>query len=197
MFRKIALIFATVLVAGLVACGGSDDDSVGTGPVFVELPEGEAQPVMGAPLAEVADPTTVPVGGSAATPTPTPPSKTIDEALTGKLVDELSFEDFPRTSARDLEREFRQTPETANEKIGKSFVVQGDVKEAGADAAGESFVTFKAGLGQVTCVFAEISAAELLRYTPDGTNAVVGTIDTWDAENRVLTLKDCRVVIGY
>jgi len=209
MFRKIALVALVALTAILVACGSSDDEAVGSGPVFVELPEGEAQPVMGAPLAEVPKPTatvepeseTAAVATSTPTPipspTPTPPNKTIDEEQSGKLVDELSADEFPRTSARDLEREFRRTPETANEKIGKSFVVQGDVLEAGTNAAGESYVSFKAGLGRVTCVFQVITDAELRRFTPDGTNTVAGTIDTWDAENRVLTLKDCSVVIGF
>ncbi len=76
-------------------------------------------------------------------------------------------------------------------------MVQGDVLEAGANAAGESYVSFKAGLGRVTCIFQVITDAELRRFTPDGTNSVAGTIDTWDAENRVLTLKDCNVVIGF
>ena len=207
MFRKIALVALIALAAILVACGSSDDEAVGSGPVFIELPEGESQPVMGAPLAEVPDPTaTVESEATAAatptptpipSPTPTPPNKTIDEEQSGTLVDELSSDEFPRTSARDLEREFRRTPETANEKIGKSFVVQGDVLEAGNNADGMSYVSFKAGNGRVTCIFEVITEAELRRFTPDGTNSVAGTIDTWDAENRVLTLKDCNVVIGF
>ena len=202
MIRKITLVAFSLLMAALVACGSSDDKPAGTGPVFETLAEGESEPVMGAPLAAAPDPTATTESKTEATatttpPTPTPPSKTIDEKLTGGLVDELSSEDYPRTNARDLEREFRKTPETANEKIGKSFVVQGDVLEAGANGAGDSYVSFKAGLGQVVCIFAVISDAELRRFTPDGTNSVVGTIDTWDADNRILTLNNCNVVLGF
>ena len=198
MSRKIALTILVILSVGIIACGGSDEEAVGSGPVFIELPEGEAQPVMGAPLAEVPDPTATPEEGkSEPTPTPTPPSKTIDEKLTGGLVDELSTDEYPRTNARDLEREFRRTPETANEKIGKSFVIQGDVLEAGTNTDGESYVSFKAGLGRVTCIFDVITEAELRRFTPDGTNAVVGKIESWDAENRILTISDCVVVLGF
>lgn len=203
MPRLLATVLLFVLVAGFSACGGSNDGEVGSGPVFIGLaPDETTQPIMGAPLAEsTATPLPTEVSEAPSTPTPaptsTPPSKTIDEDITGRLIDELSFEDFPRTSARDLEREFRKTPETAELKIGKDFVVQGDVLEAGNDAAGDSYVSFKAGLGRVTCIFEIITEAELRRFTPDGTNSVVGTIDTWDSENRVLTLKDCRVVIGF
>jgi hypothetical protein len=188
-----------VLVAGIAACGGSEDDPVGTGPVFIGLdPDQTSQPVMGAPLAESSTDSANEVTTDATPePTSTPPSKTIDEEVTGRLVDELSFNEYPRSSARDLEREFRKSPETANQKIGKQFVVQGDVLEAGDDAAVGRYVSFKAGLGRVTCVFEVITEAELRRFTPDGTNAVVGTIESWDADNRVLTLKDCRVVIGF
>ncbi len=49
----------------------------------------------------------------------------------------------------------------------------------------------------MTCHFEEITDAELLRFSPDGTNAVVGTIDAWDAENRILTVRECRVVLGF
>ena len=198
MYRVVASILLIVLVAGFSGCGGSDDSPAGTGPVFIELTPGEAEPVMGAPLvAATATPTPSAANEIVASPTPTPPNRTIDEEVTGRLVDELSFDEYPRSSARDLEREFRKTPETANEKIGKQFVVQGDVLVAGNDSAGDSYVSFKAGLGRVTCIFEIITEAELRRFTPDGTNSVVGTIDTWDADNRVLTLKDCRVVIGF
>lgn len=199
MHRVIASTLLTVLVAGFSACGGSDDGPVGSGPVFIGLdPDETSQPVMGAPLVE-SSATPLPAVADEVQPTrtPTPPNKTIDEEVTGKLVDELSFEDYPRSNARDLEREFRKSPETAELKIGKQFVVQGDVLEAGDNEAGEPYVSFKAGLGRVTCIFKVITAAELRRFTPDGTNSVVGTIDTWDAENRVLTLKDCSVVIGF
>jgi len=46
-------------------------------------------------------------------------------------------------------------------------------------------------------MFEIITDAELRRFTPDGTNSVVGTIDTWDAENRILTLTNCKIVLGY
>ena len=123
--------------------------------------------------------------------------KTIDEKVTGKLVDVLSSDQYPRTNARNLEREFRREPETAKEKFGKSFLVQGDVLIAGTNDANEKFVTFKAGKGQVTCIFANITDEELLRFTPAGTNSVTGTVENWDSENRILTLTDCNVVLGY
>ena len=205
---RLKFILVTIVALGAVvsACGGSDDKPAGTGPVYVGGDEETTSGVgvIGAPsLEEVGTPTPSPNALSevAATPTPvptpTPPSKTIDEEITGRLVDELSFDEYPRTNARSLEREFRRTPETAEEKIGKSFVVQGDVLEAGNNADNESYVTFKAGLGSVTCIFEVITEAELLRFTPDGTNAVIGTVDTWDAENRSLMLNECRVVLGF
>ena len=111
--------------------------------------------------------------------------------------DRLSSDQYPRTNARNLEREFRREPETAKEKLGKSFLVQGDVLIAGTNDVNEKFVTFKAGKGQVTCIFADITDAELLRFTPAGTNSVTGTVESWDSENRILTLTDCNVVLGY
>ena len=140
-------------------------------------------------------PTTVALATVA--PTSTPPNKTVDEKITGKLVDVLSSDQYPRTNARNLEREFRREPETAKEKLGKSFLVQGDVLIAGTNDVNEKFVTFKAGKGQVTCIFADITDAELLRFTPAGTNSVTGTVESWDSENRILTLTDCNVVLGY
>lgn len=198
MYRSAAALFLILLIAGVSACGGSGDGPVGAGPVIVELGNESSEPVPGAPLVD-STPTPSPTIANevAATATATPPSKTLDEISTGKLVDELSFDEYKRTSARDLEREFRKSPETAAEKVGKKFVVQGDVLEAGNDASGQPFVSLKAGLGRVTCLFKEITDAELRRFTPDGTNSVVGTVDTWDAENRVLTLKECNVVLGF
>ena len=128
--------------------------------------------------------------------TPTPPAKTTEEKITGRLVDELSSSNYPRTNARVLEREFRKDPE-ALKKIGKSFVIQGDVIEAGKNDAGKAFVHFKAGAGKVTCYFEKITDAELLRFAPNGTNAVVGVIESWDAEKRHMIVNDCRVVLGF
>ena len=209
----ITFIFSAVLLSAILACGGSDDGSSNPGAATenntantnkdgsennLMCQQEKISPVIGAPLEEstVADGATVEKNVEA-TPTPTPPSKTIDEESTGGLVDELSADDYTRTSARDLEKEFRKSPDTANPKIGKQFVVQGNVLEAGTNADGESYVSFKAGKGRVTCIFEVITDAELRRFTPDGTNSVVGTLATWDPENRILTLTNCKIVLGY
>ncbi|MDP7579123.1 MAG: hypothetical protein QGF12_06270 [SAR202 cluster bacterium] len=209
----ITFIFSAVLLSAILACGGSDDGSGSSGATTQNNPantnnkdsehnlmfqQEKISPVIGAPIEEstVAPSPTVQKKVEA-TPTPTPPSKTIDEKSTGGLVDELSADDYTRTSARDLEKEFRKSPDTATPKIGKQFVVQGNVLEAGTNPDGKSYVSFKAGKGRVTCMFEIITDAELRRFTPDGTNSVVGTIDTWDAENRILTLTNCKIVLGY
>ena len=209
----ITFIFSAALLSGILACGGSDDEASNLGTATenntantnkddsennLMYQQEKISPVIGAPLEEatVAPSPTVEKNVEA-TPTPTPPSKTIDEESTGGLVDELSADDYTRTSARDLEKEFRKSPDTANPKIGKQFVVQGNVLEAGTDADGESYVSFKAGKGRVTCIFEVITDAELRRFTPDGTNSVVGTLATWDPENRILTLTNCKIVLGY
>ena len=148
--QLITLIFSAALLSGVIACGGSDDGSVSSATTTENNPantnnkddennlmfqQEKISPVIGAPLEEatVAPSPTIEKKVEA-TPTPTPPSKTIDEKSTGGLVDELSADDFTRTSARDLEKEFRKSPDTATPKIGKKFVVQGNVLEAGTDA---------------------------------------------------------------
>ena len=191
-FRRVWLLIALVTVATtFVACSGSGDNA-GSGPVIIDSggvgDDSGSAGVIGAaatPLGLPKPTATKPVNE---TPTPIPPDKTGDEEGTARLVDELSSEDYPRTSARTIEREFRNEPETAQQRIGKDFVIQGDVLEAGKDASGQPFVHFKAGAGRVTCHFEAITDAELLRFSPDGTNAVVGTVDSWDAENRILTV---------
>ena len=209
----IAFIFSAALLSGILACGGSDDGSSNPGDTTqnnaantnnkdsehnLMFQQEKISPVIGAPIEEATVAPSSPVEKKVeATPTPTPPSKTIDEESTGGLVDELSADDYTRTSARDLEKEFRKSPDTANPKIGEQFVVQGNVLEAGTNTDGESYVSFKAGKGRVTCMFEIITDAELRRFTPDGTNSVVGTLDTWDPENRILTLTNCNIVLGY
>jgi len=211
MFRKFIFAILLALAMVIIACGDSDDAPVGSGPILIggEEETNKSESVIGAPNLETVNqqtvtpddetpaPTAKPEPKIAVEPTATAPNKTIDEKLSGGLVDDLSAEDYPRTSARDLEREFRREFEAAEPKIGKSFVVQGDVLEAGVNDASESFVSFRAGAGRVTCIFDVITKAELLRFSPGGTNAVVGTIETWNATDRILTLKNCQVVVGY
>ena len=209
----ITFIFSAALLSGILACGGSDDGSSNLGDATqnntantnnkdsehnLMFQQEKISPVIGAPIEEsTVAPSPTAKKNVEATPTPTPPSKTIDEKSTGGLVDELSADDYTRTNARDLEKEFRKSPDTANPKIGEQFVVQGNVLEAGTNTDGESYVSFKAGKGRVTCIFEVITDAELRRFTPDGTNSVVGTLDTWDPENRILTLTNCNIVLGY
>jgi hypothetical protein len=133
----------------------------------------------------------------AGTPTPTPPPLTLGEELTSVLVDTLSMEEYPRIPARTLESNLRDNPAGVPSYIGRSFVIQGDVREAGRDASGAPYVTFKAGAGAVTCWFEKISEAELRRLTPDGRTVVTGKLASWDAENRVLAVQSCRLVRGY
>jgi hypothetical protein len=121
----------------------------------------------------------------------------LTEELTSVLVDNLSAEEFPRTAARNLEATFRNEPEKIPGLLGKSFVIQGDVREAGRDISGKTYVTFKAGAGAVTCYFEKISEAELLRLTPDGRTVVTGRIDSWNGDQRVLAVQGCRLVRGY
>lgn len=199
------------LTTVIAACGGSDDKPAGSGAVFIDgdHPTNQGDSVIGSqnleaanqqtvtPSEDTPDPTATPKPKTSVEPTATAPSKTIDEELSGGLVDDLSTDDYPRTSARDLEREFRREPEAAAPKMGKSFVVQGDVLEAGVDDASDSYVSFKAGAGKVTCIFDVITDAELSRFTPGGTNAVVGTIEDWNATDRILTLQNCQVVVGF
>jgi hypothetical protein len=210
--KKLAISALTALTACaglLAACGG------GGGPDTPPVPELTMAPtpdpasegvITGAgtgsqvlfpgsqALAEaVADPTAAPAG----TPTATPPPLTLTEEFTSVLVDTLSAEEFPRTAARTLEATFRNEPEKIPRLIGKSFVIQGNVREAGRDSSGEAFVTFQAGAGAVTCYFEKISEAELLRLFPDGRSVVTGRIDSWDSDKRILTVRGCRQVRGY
>lgn len=211
MFRKFIITLLLTLTTVIAACGGSDDKPAGSGAVFIDgdHPTNQGDSVIGSqnleaanqqtvtPSEDTPDPTATPKPKTSVEPTATAPSKTIDEELSGGLVDDLSTDDYPRTSARDLEREFRREPEAAAPKMGKSFVVQGDVLEAGVDDASDSYVSFKAGAGKVTCIFDVITDAELSRFTPGGTNAVVGTIEDWNATDRILTLQNCQVVVGF
>lgn len=130
-------------------------------------------------------------------PTATPPPITADEEVTSVLVDNLSADEFPRTAARTLEAIFREEPARVASLIGKSYVIQGDVRDSGRDAAGSAFVTYGAGAGAVTCMFERISEAELRRLTPGGRNSVTGKIASWDAASRLLIVQGCRLVRGY
>lgn len=202
--KKLAISALTALsaCAGLLAaCGG------GSGPKAAPTPDPASEGIVtGAgtgsqvlvPGSQVfataeAAPTPAPAG----TPTPTPPPLTLTEELTSVLVDNLSAEEYPRTAARNLEATFRNEPEKIPGLLGKSFVIQGDVREAGRDSSGKTYVTFKAGAGAVTCYFEKISEAELLRLTPDGRNVVTGRIDSWNPDQRILTVQGCRLVRGY
>ena len=202
--KKLAISALTALTACaglLVACGGD------TGPKATPTPEPSAEGIItGAgtgsqvlvPGSQVfAAPGVAPTPAPAGTPTPTPPPLTLTEELTSVLVDDLSAEEYPRTAARNLEATFRNEPEKIPGLAGKSFVIQGDVREAGRDSSGKAYVTFKAGAGSVTCYFEKISEAELLRLTPDGRNVVTGRIDSWNADQRILTIRGCRLVRGY
>ena len=126
-----------------------------------------------------------------------PPLRTIDEEVTGELVGNISANEFPRTNARVLERSFRREEGFAEANIGKSFLIQGNVIVADRRDDGVAFVEFKAGNGKVTCEFEVISDPELRRFSPDGTNAVTGTVAAWDPETRLLEVENCRVVLGF
>ena len=191
-----------ILVLALAACGGGGDGATGPTPtprglgkVITPTPLAMAIPASGTEIAPVSTSTPTPV--VVPTATPTPPPRTIDEEITGELVDNISSEEFPRTNARVLERSFRREEGFAAENLGNSFLIQGEVIIAERREDGVAFVEFKAGRGKVTCDFEIISDAELRRFTPDGTNAVTGTISDWDPENRILSVEGCRVVLGY
>ena len=115
----ITFIFSAALLSGILACGGSDDGSSNPGDATqnntantnnkdsehnLMFQQEKISPVIGAPIEEATVAPSSPVEKKVeATPTPTPPSKTIDEESTGGLVDELSADDYTRTNARDLE----------------------------------------------------------------------------------------------
>ena len=191
-----------ILVLALAACGGRDDGATGPTPtpkglgkVITPTPLAMVIPASGTEIAPVSTPT--PTAVIQPTATPTPPPRTIDEEITGELVDNISSEEFPRTNARVLERSFRREEGFAEANIGNSFLIQGEVIIAERREDGVAFVEFKAGRGKVTCDFEIISDAELRRFTPDGTNAVTGTIADWDPDERILSVEGCRVVLGY
>ena len=197
----LALAALGTLLLALVACGGGDGAS-GTG----DAPKGLGQVITPTPVAmlipasgtEIAPPSTpTPTAIVPPTATPTPPLRTIDEEVTGELVDNISADEFPRTNARVLERSFRREEGYAEANIGKSFLIQGEVIVADRRDDGVAFVEFKAGRGKVTCDFEIISDPELRRFTPDGTNAMTGTIAAWDPETRLLEVENCRVVLGF
>lgn len=196
-----ALTALTACAGLLAACGGGGGQdgppASGPGPEGIVTGAGTGSQVLvpGAGVLATAgeDPTPAPAG----TPTATPPPLSLDEELTSVLVDDLSAEEYPRTAARNLEATFRNEPEKITGLIGKSFVIQGNVREAGRDGAGKTFVTFHAGAGSVTCYFELISEAELLRLFPDGRNVVTGRIQSWDAAQRSLIVGGCRLVRGY
>ena len=198
----IAAAALVVLVLALAACGGGGDPSTGPTPtprgfgkVITPTPLAMVIPASGTEIAPVSTPT--PTAVVQPTATPTPPPRTVDEEITGELVDNISSEEYPRTNARVLERSFRREPGFAEANLGKSFLIQGEVIIADRREDGVAFVEFKAGNGKVTCDFEIISDAELRRFTPDGTNAVTGTVSEWDAEERILSVEGCRVVLGF
>lgn len=184
-----------------VACGGSGaaaptapPAASAAGTVLTGAGTGSQSLVPGSNVFAVATSTPTP---SVGTPTPTPPALTLTEEQTSVLADDLSVADFPRVPARDLEALFRNEPDRVPRLIGKSYLIQGDVRDAGHDSAGRPYVTFKAGAGAVTCHFEKISEAELLRMTPDGRNAVTGKVASWNSIERLMTLDGCRLVRGY
>ncbi len=197
----IALAVLSTLLLALTACGGGGGTSEpeatpkGLGKVITPTPLAMVIPASGTEIAPVSTPTPTPL--VLPTATPTPPLRTIDEEVTGELVDNISAEEFPRTNARVLERSFRREEGFAEANIGKSFLIQGEVIVANRRDDGVAFVEFKAGRGKVTCDFEIISDAELRRFSPDGTNAVTGTVSAWDPETRVLEVENCRVVLGF
>ncbi len=201
-WKRLAVAGLIVAAAALAACGGSDNGSGGGGS---QAPKGPGSVITPTPLPDYP----IPASGteiapqSTATPTPvatatpTPPPRTVDEEITGELVDNISEEEYPRVSSRVLERDFRRTEGYAEANIGKSFLVWGEVIIAERRDDGVAFVEFKAGRGKVICEFEVITDAELRRLTPDGTNATTGTVASWDAENRVLSLDGCRIVLAF
>ena len=199
----IVLSLAAVSVALSAACGGGSPAATaaaptlappGAGPVMTGVGTGGQSLVPGSNVFALATSTPTPPSG---TPTSTPPALTLSEEQTSVLVDNLSVQEFPRIPARDLEATFRNEPDKVPGLLGKSFLIQGDVRDAGRDGAGKPYVTFKAGAGAVTCHFEKISEAELLRMTPDGRNAVTGKAASWDPVQRLLMVEGCRLVRGY
>lgn len=197
----LALTALGTLLLAVAACGGGDGASgpdptpKGLGKVITPTPLAMVIPASGTEIAPVSTPTPTPL--VLPTSTPTPPLRTVDEEVTGELVDNISAEEFPRTNARVLERSFRREEGFADANIGNSFLIQGEVIIADRRDDGVAFVEFKAGRGKVTCDFEIISDAELRRFTPYGTNAVTGTVAAWDPETRILEIENCRVVLGY
>jgi hypothetical protein len=197
----LALAGLVTLSLAFAACGGGDGGSEtsnapkGSGKVITPTPFHMIIPASGTEIAPQSTPT--PTAVIPPTATPIPPLRTIDEEVTGELVDNISADEFPRTNARVLERSFRREEGFAEANIGKSFLIQGEVIIADRRDDGAAFVEFKAGRGKVVCDFEIISDAELRRFTPDGTNAVTGTVAAWDPESRVLEFENCRVVLGF
>jgi len=132
----------------------------------------------------------------AGTPTPIPPPVTLSEKITAVLIDTLV--DTPRTSARQIVSDYRDDVAAADAKYkGKPVVIQGTVKEAGIDSGGKPYVLFAAGAGTLKCKFVDISQPELLRLTPGGTNAAVGTVEAYDRDQLLATAGKCQLVLGY
>ena len=198
----LALAGLVTLLLALAACGGGDGAS---GPKAT--PRGSGKVITPTPFLQVPIPASGTEIAPQSTPTPTalipptatltPPLRTIDEEVTGELVGNISANEFPRTNARVLERSFRREEGFAEANIGKSFLIQGNVIVADRRDDGVAFVEFKAGNGKVTCEFEVISDPELRRFSPDGTNAVTGTVLAWDPETRLLEVENCRVVLGF
>lgn len=185
-----------------VACGGSE----GAAPNVVATPTLEPGatvdysrgvsvpiPATGYITSVAATPTPEAIAG---TPTPTPPPVTLSEKITAVLIDTLV--DTPRTSARQIVSDYRDGVAAADAKYkGRPVVIQGTVKEAGIDADGQPYVLFAAGAGALRCTFVDISQPELLRLTPGGTNAAVGTVQSYDSENLLATAGKCQLVLGF
>lgn len=191
-------------VALSIACGGSEVTVATAVPIVVADPNATATPVdyskgISVPIpaagyiTSVATPTPEDAVG---TPTPTPPPVTLGEKITAVLIDTL--EATPRTSARQIVSEYRDGVAAADLRYrGKAMVIQGTVREAGFDSNGKPYVLFAAGAGALRCTFAEISRPELLRLTPGGTNAAVGTVESFDPDTLVATASQCKLVLGY
>ncbi|MBI2965062.1 MAG: hypothetical protein HYY34_02530 [Chloroflexi bacterium] len=193
-----------------VGCGGAEDqEPLATTPAEsattvqsgaqgepVDYSKGVKVPIPAAgyvTFVPAASPTARPVEG---TPTPTPPPFTFSEKTTAVLIDTL--ESTPRTSARQIVTDYRDDPSVAEARYrGKPVVIQGTIKEAGRDSAGNPFVVFNAGRGTLRCEFAVISEPELLRLTPAGTNATVGTVEAFDPSELSVTARQCKLVLGY
>lgn len=194
-------------IVALIACGSPSDVAVrpvdtpaGASTSGDEQPadysKGVKVPIPAAgyiSAAQQASPTTPPVEGP---PTPTPPPFTFSEKTTAVLIDTL--ESSPRVSARQIVNEYRDDPAAANLRYGgKHVVMQGTVKEAGRDRDGHPYLLFTAGRGTLKCNFEVISEAELLRLTPGGTNAAVGNVESFDADDLSVVANQCTLVLGY